>query len=72
MLEMFNHLHSSNSKTEQDIFIQSMMELEPIIRTRPRKESSNSKPNDFNVKYNVQVRGKRTRVCKDGFKQAYG
>lgn len=40
--------------------------------TRPRKESSNSKQKDFNVKYNVQMRGIRTRVCKSGFKQTYG
>lgn len=49
-----------------------MMELEPIIRTRPRKEYSNSKPKDFNVKYHVQMRGIRTRVYKSGFKQTYG
>lgn len=70
MLEVFNSLHSLSSKTEQDIYIQSLMELEPIARKRPRS-AGESKPKAFNVKYCILLNGVRSRVCKKAFIQTY-
>ncbi|XP_050528134.1 uncharacterized protein LOC126898238 [Daktulosphaira vitifoliae] len=71
MLQIFNHLYSFNSKTEQDIYIQSLMELEPIARPRPRSYGEKSKPKAFNVKYSIQLNGVRTVVYKKSFMQTY-
>lgn len=71
MIDIFNHLHGLSSKTEQDIYIQSLMELEPIARQRPRSDGEKSKPKSFNVNYSIRLNGLRTRVCKTSFFQTY-
>lgn len=72
MMEVFTKLYSMKTKTEQDIYIQSLMEICPIERERPRPEASSRKPRNFNVRYHVVHNGIRTQVCKEGFLQTYG
>lgn len=57
------------SKTEQDVYLQSLMEIASVERERPRGESS--KPREFNIRYHILHNGKRTRVCKKAFIQTY-
>lgn len=72
MMEIFTKLYSMQTKTEQDIYIQSLMEICPIERERPRPEAFSRKPRNFNVRYHVVHNGIRTKVCKEGFLQTYG
>ncbi|XP_072399201.1 uncharacterized protein [Diabrotica undecimpunctata] len=72
MIEIFAKLHNMTTKTEQDIYIQSVMEVSQIARERPRSSSSTAKPKAFSVIYYVVHNGKRTKVCKNGFMKTYG
>lgn len=72
MMKIFTKLYNMQTKTEQDIYIQSLMEICPIERERPRPEASSRKPRNFNVRYHVVHNGIRTQVCKEGFLQTYG
>lgn len=72
LIDVFTHLHNLESKTEQDIYIQSLMEVYPVERERPRPESSTSKPKSFSVKYHILHDGTRTPVCKKAFMTTYG
>lgn len=60
------------TKVEQDIFIQSLMEVSPVERERSRPGSSSEKPKAFSVSYSILHNGKRTKVCKNGFMTTYG
>ena len=67
IIEIFSKLHNMETKTEQDIYNQSLMEVCPVERERPRPESSTTKPRAFNVKYHILHDGIRTKVCKKEF-----
>lgn len=51
MIEMFAKFYNMETKTQQDINIQSLMEICLIERQRPRPASSSRKSRNFNVKY---------------------
>lgn len=72
MIEIFAKLHNMTNKTEQDIYIQSLMEINQIERERPRPGSATGKPKAFSVNYYILHNGKRTKVCKNGFMKTYG
>lgn len=60
------------TKTEQDIYIQSLMEICPVERERSRPGSSSEKPRNFNVKYHIVHNGTRKKICKKAFLKTYG
>lgn len=71
MMEIFAKFYNMENKTQYDIYIQSLMEICPIERQRPRPASSSRKPRNFNVKYHVVNNGVRTQVCREGGFQTY-
>ncbi|XP_046662908.1 uncharacterized protein LOC124355798 [Homalodisca vitripennis] len=55
MIEIFSKLHNMTTKVEQDIFIQSLMEVSPVERERSRPGSSSEKPKAFSVSYSIST-----------------
>ncbi|RZF32123.1 hypothetical protein LSTR_LSTR003986 [Laodelphax striatellus] len=65
MLDIFNHLHGLNSKTEQRYLHSVADGVEANCKTAAKiRWCEKSKPKAFNVKYHIQLNGVRTRVCK--------
>nr|XP_047127244.1 uncharacterized protein LOC124808279 isoform X2 [Hydra vulgaris] len=42
-MDIFNHFHAFNTKDEQDLFLQSLIDSQEVKQRRPRKEDSSKK-----------------------------
>ena len=72
MVAIFTKLHDMETKTQQDVYLQSLMEVSPVNRPRSRPGSSSTKPKSVVVKYHIMHNGVRTKICKNGFMKSYG
>ena len=70
-MEIFTKLHDMETKTQQDIYLQSLMDVSPVNRQRSRPGFSSAKPKSFVVKYHIMHNGVCTKICKNGFMKSY-
>lgn len=65
-----NKINSFQTKNEQDIFIQQLIEKKPVKTHRPRKEGAI--PRDYAFKYFIVIQTKKMVVCKKAFISIFG
>ena len=65
-MAILNHFYTFNTKDEQDLFLQSLIDAQEIKKRRPRKEKS-SKKNCAAYKYHVMVGTAQVQVCFKAF-----
>lgn len=70
-MEILSHFHSMITKNEQDLFLQSLIDVDKINQRRPRKEEG-SKKNAAAFKYNAMVGTSRIQVCLNAFLSLHG
>jgi hypothetical protein len=64
-IDILNKFLNINSKDEQDLYLQNLIECHDVKRHRPRKEGSQLKSKSFI--YHSIVGNVRTRVCREAF-----
>lgn len=67
---VFNKVYSFNKKNEQDLYLQSLIEIQDIKRKRPRNEDPKERSSNFT--YNVSVFNRRVAVCKKAYVSLHG
>lgn len=71
--EIFVRLRSMDTKNEQDVFLQSMIDSRDCKQHRPRNQGEGSRPaHEKSYTYNVMVGEQRHQVCLEAFKSFYG
>lgn len=65
-----NTINSFQSKNEQDIFIQQLIEKKPVKTHRLRKEGAI--PRDYAFRYFINTQSKKIVVCKKAFISIFG
>lgn len=68
-MSIFNRFYQLNSKNEQDIFLQGLIEIYDVNRKRPRSEKARINQNSF--KYNVLIDNMKQEVCLNAFLSLY-
>lgn len=67
---IFDSLYKLDSKNEQDLHLQRMIEKHDVKQRRPRK-GNESKQYDSSFKYYVLLQGKKIQVCRNAFFRLY-
>lgn len=71
--EIFVRLRTMDTKNEQDIFLQSLINSQDVQTHRPRKKGEEARPpREQSFTYHVMVGDQKERVCLNAFKSLYG
>lgn len=76
-LQIYTKFIDFDTKNEQDAYLQSLIECQPIKRKRPRcpadkADAANEKPKSRTFKYTVCTSSGRVQVCKNAFLAIHG
>lgn len=71
--EVFVRLRSFDTKNEQDMFLQSLIDRNEVKQHRPRKRDETARAaHEHAFTYNVMVGDQKQKVCLSAFKSLYG
>lgn len=70
--EIFDNFYALETKNEQDVHLQALIECSGISRKRPRVHQSNAKPKSQSYKYYVSSSSGKYSVCKTAFVSIHG
>lgn len=69
--EIFARLHNMESKNEQDVYLQGLMNVHEVKRRRPRVPGSN-RSNEKSFIYNILIGDTKIQVCRATFLAVHG